>query len=91
MAKEIYTLVDTDYVRSCVEFFIDMDGDANEMPPDDLEKLIDRIVADSTDGRLREMLEDDFRYSKTFDRLLDIIEDCIRDFMRGCINRYKED
>lgn len=90
MAKSIYTLVDTDYVRDYLINNTELIDDDNSMTDEQLDQTIDRIVSASTDGRLFVMLGECFAHSRKFDKLLDLVDSCMYDFVAECLKEMEE-
>ena len=90
MSKAIYTLVDADDIRDYLSNNIDLIDDDGSMTDEELDQTIDRIVDASTDGRLFEMIRDAFSDSWLFDKILDVVDDCMYDFVAECILNEKE-
>jgi len=91
MAKNIYTLVSTDDVRDYLINNTELLDDDESMTSEELDKLIDRIVDFSaTSGKLHDMLRDAFSNSRLFEKLLDVVDDCMYDFVSECISDMNE-
>ncbi len=91
MAKNIYTLVDTNDVRDYLINNTELLDDDESMTSEELDQLIDRIVDFSaTSGKLHDMLRDAFSDSWLFEKLLDVVDDCMYDFVSECISDMDE-
>lgn len=91
MAKSIYTLVNTDDVRDYLINNTDLLDDDESMTSEELDKLIDRIVDFSaTSGKLHDILRDAFSGSWLFEKLLDVVDDCMYEFVAECLKEMEE-
>lgn len=88
MPKTIYPLVTNEDVRDYLINNTDLIDDDDSMTDDELDAVIARIVTESTNGRLFEMIRDALIEDWYFDKVLDVIDDCIYDFVAQCL---KED
>lgn len=88
MANAIYILITDEDVLDYLNNHVDLIDDDGSMTDDEVDAIINRIVAKSTEGRLGEMIRDAFEEDWYFDKVLDIVDDCMYDFVAECI---KED
>lgn len=86
MAKPIYTLITDDDVFDYISNNTELIDDDHSMTDDELDAAINRIVAKSTEGRLFEMIRDAFEEDWYFDKVLDIVDSCMYDFVSECLN-----
>ena len=85
MAEAIYTLITDEDVLDYLNNHADLIDDDGSVTDDELEATIARIVAKSTKGRLHAMIRDAFEEDWYFDKVLDIVDDCMYDFVAECI------
>lgn len=85
MPKTIYPLVTNEDVFDYLNCHTELIDDDNSMTDDELDAVIARIVTKSTEGRLFEMIRDALEEDWYFDKVLDIIDDCIYDFVAQCL------
>lgn len=88
MADAIYTLITDEDVLDYLNNHVDLIDDDGSMTDNEVDAIINHIVAKSTEGRLGEMIRDAFEEDWYFDKVLDIVDDCMYDFVAECI---KED
>lgn len=86
MAETIYPLVTSEDVLDYLTNNTELIDDDHSMTDDELDATINRIVAKSTEGRLFEMLRDAFEEDWYFDKVLDIVDSCMYDFVSECLN-----
>ena len=85
MPKTIYPLITNEDVFDYLNCHTDLIDDDNSMTDDELDAVIARIVAKSTEGRLRGMIVEALAGDWYFDKVLDVIDDCMYDFVAQCL------
>lgn len=85
MAEPIYTLVTSDDVLDYLINHIDLIDDDDSMTDEELDKAIADIVAKSTEGRLHEMLRERLAWSWISEKVFDMVDDCMYDFVAECL------
>lgn len=85
MAEPIYTLLTSDDVLDYLSTHTDLIDDDNSMTDEEFDKTIADIVAKSTEGRLHEMLREAFAGDWYFEKVLDVVDDCMYDFVAECL------
>lgn len=81
MAKPIYVLLSDENVRDYISNHLDLIDDDGSMSDEEVDEMVERIVERSTNGRLQSMLVAAFMDDWYFDKLLDVVDDCMYDFV----------
>lgn len=87
MAETIYPLVTSEDVLDYLINNTELIDDDHSMTDGELDATINRIVAKSTEGRLFEMIRDAFEGDWYVDKVLDIVDDCMYDFVSECLSK----
>ena len=89
MTKPIYVMVDTDDVRAYLNNNRELIDDDESMTDAEVNAVIDRIVAKSSEGRLYSMIAEAFSYNRAWEMLSDCIDDCFYDFTAECLEELQ--